>query len=171
MRETIWNGKLLVIVCLLVVAAIGLGACQAGATPAATSTPAPQSTAEPTEATTPTEVPTEAPTEAPQEEATPAQANTVQVGLTEYTIDMPSSLPAGPTTFEVTNNGTFNHNFEIEGQGIEQVFDTNLQPGETRTVQVDLAVGTYDVYCPVDGHADRGMRLELTVGGESYSSY
>jgi uncharacterized cupredoxin-like copper-binding protein len=91
------------------------------------------------------------------------QQQTVQVGLTEYQINMPNEVSAGMITFEVTNNGTVEHNFEIEGQGIEQVFDQNLQPGETRSMTVELQPGTYEVYCPVGDHAEQGMRLELTV--------
>lgn len=89
----------------------------------------------------------------------------VEVTLTEYKIAMPSSLPAGSVTFEVTNRGKRDHNFEVEGQGIEKEFEQNLKPGETRTMQVDLAPGTYRVYCPVKGHAERGMSLQLTVTG------
>lgn len=92
-----------------------------------------------------------------------AQENTIEVGLREFSIDMPGSIPAGMTTFEVTNNGTFEHNFHLEGQGIDQVFDTNLQPGESRTMQVDLQPGAYDVYCPVGNHREQGMSLELVV--------
>lgn len=94
-----------------------------------------------------------------------AGGTVVEVTLTEWRIDMPPSLPAGMTTFEVTNAGTFVHNFRIVGQGIEKQFDSNLQPGETNTMQVELKAGSYEVDCPVAGHADQGMRLELTVTG------
>lgn len=86
-----------------------------------------------------------------------------QAGLVEYNIEMIASLPAGPNTFEVTNEGTIDHNFEIEGQGIEKMFDTNLSPGETRTMQVDLEAGDYEVYCPVGNHREQGMSISLTV--------
>lgn len=99
--------------------------------------------------------------ETPAEEGVPVMVSLAE--LTEFAIDMPASLPAGPTTFEVTNDGTIEHNFEIEGEGIEEVFETNLQPGETRTMEVDLAPGTYKVYCPVEGHEEQGMVTELTV--------
>ncbi|HBY97370.1 MAG TPA: hypothetical protein DEP84_26090, partial [Chloroflexi bacterium] len=92
-----------------------------------------------------------------------AGGNVVTVTLTSFHIDMPMTLPAGSTTFEVTNAANIEHNFEIEGQGLEKVFDSNLQPGETRKMQVDLQPGTYEVYCPVDNHAEQGMKLELTV--------
>jgi plastocyanin len=87
----------------------------------------------------------------------------VEVRLTEFAIQMPTTVPPGSVTFSVTNAGTMEHNFEVEGQGIETKFDTNLKPGETRSLEVDLAAGTYMVYCPVDDHKARGMRLELKV--------
>ena len=90
-------------------------------------------------------------------------SNTVLVSLTEFEIDMPDSIPAGPTTFEVTNNGTVEHNFEVEGQGVEEELETNLQPGETGTLEVDLQPGTYEIYCPVADHEGQGMSLTLTV--------
>ncbi len=67
------------------------------------------------------------------------------------------------TAFRVTNNGTLEHNFEIAGDGINNFFDTNLKPGDTRTMVVDLKPGTYRVWCPVNGHAQLGMDMQLTV--------
>jgi len=94
---------------------------------------------------------------------TATAAATVAVALNEFTIEMPAELSAGPTTFEITNAGTVEHNFEIEGQGIEEELPENLAPGESGTLEVDLQPGAYEVYCPVGNHADEGMRLELTV--------
>ena len=99
------------------------------------------------------------------EEAPAGAANPVDVELVSFEIHMPESIPAGPTAFTVTNSADIAHNFEIEGQGIEEAFESDLQPGETRTMQVDLQPGTYEVYCPVDGHREQGMELELTVTG------
>jgi hypothetical protein len=89
----------------------------------------------------------------------------VEVSLTEFAIDMPTTLPAGPTTFVVSNNGSFEHNFEIESEelGIEVALAANLAPGETATLEVDLPAGTYEVYCPVGNHREQGMEVELTV--------
>lgn len=91
------------------------------------------------------------------------QDDTVDVGLIEFQIEMPSTLPAGRTIFEVTNRGTAAHNFELERGEEEHSFPQDLQPGETRTLEVDLQEGTYEVYCPVADHEERGMALELTV--------
>jgi uncharacterized cupredoxin-like copper-binding protein len=93
----------------------------------------------------------------------PSSSSTVDVTLTEFKIEMPQTLPAGPTTFVVKNAGAANHNFEIQGQAINQVFPSNLKPGETQTMQVDLEAGTYRVWCPVDSHAAQGMDMQLTV--------
>ena len=87
----------------------------------------------------------------------------IEVEESEYQINMPSSIAAGPVIFRVTNNGEQEHNFEVEGQGIEEEFETNLLPGETRDLELNLQPGTYEVYCPVENHAEEGMRLELTV--------
>jgi uncharacterized cupredoxin-like copper-binding protein len=38
-----------------------------------------------------------------------------------------------------------------------------LNPGETKTLLVELKPGTYEVYCPVPGHKPHGMSLDLTV--------
>ena len=87
----------------------------------------------------------------------------VEVTLTDFRIDMPATLPAGPTTFQITNAGKSEHNFEVEGQGIETELAQNLQPGESGTLEVDLRPGTYHVYCPVANHEERGMEMELMV--------
>jgi uncharacterized cupredoxin-like copper-binding protein len=87
----------------------------------------------------------------------------VEVTLTEYKIEMPASVSAGPTTFKVTNTGKDTHGFEIEGNGIEKALKPRLKKGESGSLQVDLKPGTYEVYCPVLGHKRRGMSLNLTV--------
>jgi len=87
----------------------------------------------------------------------------VEVKLTEYKIEMPASVGAGATTFEVTNTGEETHGFEIEGNGVEKALKTRLKKGESGSLQVDLKPGTYKVYCPVYGHKKRGMSLDLTV--------
>jgi uncharacterized cupredoxin-like copper-binding protein len=87
----------------------------------------------------------------------------VEVKLAEFTIEMPTTAPPGGLTFSVTNAGTTEHNFEVEGQGIQKKFDTNLKPGETRNLQVELPAGTYKVYCPLENHKERGIQLELKV--------
>lgn len=91
------------------------------------------------------------------------------VQLREFTIE-PSSFTAnvGDTVrFNVANQGTREHNLELEleSAGIEQVlFPANLQPGESGTVEFTFTEpGTWEFYCPVDQHRDRGMIASVEI--------
>jgi uncharacterized cupredoxin-like copper-binding protein len=105
------------------------------------------------------------PAAAEEEEAPAAAGEMVDVSLFEWGIDMPTTLSAGTITFNVTNDGTLPHNFEVEGRGIEEELPANLEPGESGTLELTLEPGTYEVYCPVGegSHRQQGMELELTV--------
>jgi len=133
-------------------------------------TPVPSATATPT---TPTPAATPAaptaspragapsPTPSPLPGAVTGQA--VQVSLEEFKISLdPSTVQAGTVRFVVTNNGTVVHSFEIKGDGIDQK-TSNLNPGRSETMQIDLQPGSYDTWCPIDGHKDLGMYAQLTV--------
>ncbi len=95
-----------------------------------------------------------------------AEMDSVEVTLIDGEIQMLETLPAGMTTFVITNSGDAVHNFEIEGDGIEEVLEDDLEPGESALMEVDLEPGTYEVYCPVADHAEEGMRMTLTVTEE-----
>jgi hypothetical protein len=97
---------------------------------------------------------------------TPAVDN-VAVVINDNSIDLPDSLRAGPTTFEVTNRGTERHSLAIarEGGEAEADLDTELGPGETATLEYDLKEGQYTVYCPMDQHKD-SLTRRLTVVAE-----
>jgi len=94
----------------------------------------------------------------------PEAAKTVEVHLTETAIQMPTTLPAGKTTFEVVNTGTAVHGFSVEGPSGQAVVP-NVAPGKMASVQIILNPGTYRVISPVD--ADKGgmaMALNVTQG-------
>jgi plastocyanin len=107
------------------------------------------------------------------EEATPDEASgpagsgeVVEIALSDFAIQPGSfSLEPGTYTFRVVNDGDTVHALEVEGPGGE-VETGDLQPGDSADLDVDLTQsGDYEVYCPVDGHRDRGMEATLTVGG------
>ena len=89
---------------------------------------------------------------------------TIQVSATDFAFD-PADLTAEPgeIAFELTNDGEAPHALEIEGNGVEEESDT-IDPGASTTLTVDLEAGTYEIYCPVGDHKDRGMVGTLTVG-------
>lgn len=90
----------------------------------------------------------------------------VAIGETEYALDpsSPQVDQSGTVTIRVTNNGKIDHALEVEGQGIEEETET-IKPGESAELTVDLSKqGSYEIYCPVDGHRGLGMEGTLTVG-------
>ena len=68
---------------------------------------------------------------------------------------------AGKVTFKFDNPSGVPHAFEVEGNGVEEETDTITQ--SDASVTVDLKPGTYEYYCPVDGHKAAGMKGTLTV--------
>ena len=105
------------------------------------------------------------------EEATTDQAasgggggETVDVSLVDVAIEpTDGTAAAGTVTFAVSNDGQTVHNLEVEGNGVEEELEPDLQPGDSGELTVDLASGTFEWYCPVGNHADMGMEGELTV--------
>jgi uncharacterized cupredoxin-like copper-binding protein len=95
-----------------------------------------------------------------------AGGQSLAIGEMEYSLD-PSTAQvdqAGTVTITVTNNGTIDHALEVEGQGVEEETDT-IAPGESADLTVDLSkTGSYEIYCPIDGHREKGMEGTLTVG-------
>lgn len=134
-------------------------------TPVATA--AEQEAPEPPEPTDIPETPTAAPTPSPTVPWTPDSAaptgEVIEVGLYEYTIDMPTQLPAGPVTFFITNFGSLTHSFAIEGPGIDEQLTRELEPGQSGAFTVHLQPGSYAVISPTPGDRDNGMSLVLTV--------
>jgi len=90
-------------------------------------------------------------------------ASPVEVRLSEYSIDMPHTLPAGPTSFLVRNEGKKNHSFKIEGPGITGMLEKPIGPGATSTLTLTLQPGDYKVYCPIGSHETKGMTMTLKV--------
>ncbi|MEU5591444.1 copper-binding protein [Streptomyces sp. NPDC020298] len=103
--------------------------------------------------------------------ATPSQAGkpagtTVTVRLTEYRLALSSkTFKAGDYTFVAENDGHIVHSLEIEGPGGEMRLSHGLQPGQSAQLKVMLKKGSYELYCPVDGHKGLGMKTDITVGG------
>ena len=92
------------------------------------------------------------------------KAASVDVHLSEYAIKMPNTLPAGPTTFVVHNDGVKTHSFKIEGPGVDgTMLDKPVEPQATENLTVTLQPGEYKVYCPVGSHSVKGMTMTLTV--------
>lgn len=69
---------------------------------------------------------------------------------------------AGQVSFTYEDDGNLVHTLLIEGRS-----DFKLQvnsKGETAKASVELAPGTYTIYCDIAGHRAAGMQATLTVG-------
>lgn len=84
---------------------------------------------------------------------TTEEVDTVDVMLTEYSIDMPSTVPAGTVVFAVTNLGTEPHNIEITRQDTPGAGAGEMSP-DTETD-------------PTSPDADRGQTSPETEPGQA----
>jgi uncharacterized cupredoxin-like copper-binding protein len=95
-----------------------------------------------------------------------SSSNTVKVSEKEWSITVAGTqltkgqgnakVSSGTVTFDVTNDGSVAHAFEITGNGVDQKTDT-IQPGKSASLKVDLKAGKYEVFCPISGHKQLGM--------------
>ena len=97
---------------------------------------------------------------------TGASMQTIEIGESEFKLQ-PATVTVddpGVYTFHAVNNGSTDHALEIEGEGVEAETET-IAPGESADLEVTLEKGTYEMYCPVGDHEDRGMKGSVAVGG------
>ncbi len=119
--------------------------------------------------------------------ATTAPVAVVAVNLFEWVVEAPDLIDGGSVTFEVSNTGTFPHEFAIaRGDSYETLPQESngavdeaalgadwigrsdrVPPGETITVSFDLEPGNYVFLCNIasgpTSHASRGQVLSVTV--------
>ena len=74
------------------------------------------------------------------------------------------TVKSGDVTFTEQNTGQTAHSLEIEDvNGQDKELEGTVQPGQSRTLKVNLPPGKYEFYCPVDNHKEMGMQGEITV--------
>ena len=100
--------------------------------------------------------------------STTQAAETINVSLSDFKIDPanPRIAKAGQVAFRVKNDGGTVHSLEVEGPNGEAKLPSNLNPGQTGSLTVDLSKpGKYEWYCPIGKHREFGMEGEITVAG------
>src|SRR5713226_364854 len=92
-------------------------------------------------------------------------SGSVSIQLTEYKMTPATiTLDAGSFTFTATNAGTISHALELSGNGVDaHTPDFAFAPGHKEGFTVTLKPGTYQYFCPVDGHRGLGMQGTLVV--------
>jgi|HigsolmetaAR202D_1030399.scaffolds.fasta_scaffold39353_2 plastocyanin len=69
----------------------------------------------------------------------------------------------GPVTFHYVNEGSIVHTLVIEGVDRDVRLEVEHH-GDEATATVELAPGSYVIYCDVPGHREAGMEARLEVG-------
>lgn len=100
-------------------------------------------------------------------------ASTIDVSMTEYSFTLTengapvTSVPSGPVTFVITNNGSITHNFDlmnVPGVSAQQSDGMLLGAAGTQTLgPLNLPPGNFTYQCDVPEHAGYGMIGTLAV--------
>jgi plastocyanin len=94
-----------------------------------------------------------------------AGASKATIGVTEREFKISLSATqanAGPARFQIKNTGKFPHALAIAGHGVKARTKL-IKPGKSAVLLVTLQEGAYSVWCPVPGHAAKGMRASVVV--------
>lgn len=94
-----------------------------------------------------------------------AAGTAVQVTEKDFSISLArSTFTPGSYTFEVTNDGPSSHNLTVNGPGVDNTATSTLDAGSKGNVSVTFQKGSYELYCSIPGHKERGMDLTVHVG-------
>jgi plastocyanin len=92
----------------------------------------------------------------------PPEDGTVNVEARLFGFELSTDTAnAGPVTFVISNDEFLPHDFRLSGNGVDEQID-RLDQGETATLTLDLAPGTYTYMCTVEGHSEN-MHGTFTV--------
>jgi uncharacterized cupredoxin-like copper-binding protein len=128
-------------------AVLGLVAC-GGSTTSSTSSSTPSTAASPSAA------------------AGAASGQTVNLDESEFKLAPATlTLKPGTYTFHVTNKGSVTHALEVEGNGMDEQKTGSISAGQSADLKLTLKAGTYQMYCPIDGHRGLGMQGSIKVSG------
>jgi hypothetical protein len=93
----------------------------------------------------------------------------LSVKAKEWSLTLSKSDPIAPgeVIVELNNEGTDSHNLKLQG---EEEGDLPLEvseagPSEHRTARFTLHPGTYQLWCSLPEHRERGMSVTLQVAG------
>jgi glucose/arabinose dehydrogenase/plastocyanin len=105
---------------------------------------------------------TPAPTEAVAAGTRPEDRD-INISMSEWNLG-PSrtKVPAGKIRLVSENVGATAHALRVVGNGLD-VSTESFGPAESRSLEIVLNAGTYQLMCPIAGHEQQGMKATLTV--------
>jgi hypothetical protein len=94
------------------------------------------------------------------ESTTPFDGSTLNLVLGDYVIQGDLTAPAGPVRLLAITLGGIPHNVGIRGGRISG----EIKTGDSLTLDIGtLAPGTYQLYCDIVGHVEKGMVADLVI--------
>jgi plastocyanin len=93
-------------------------------------------------------------------------SSTASISETEFKLSPASASVKAGSAVTVKNDGKVTHALEIELPSGE-IRTKSLSPGASVDVKAPDKAGSYDMYCPIDHHKQKGMTGKLTVSGSS----
>ena len=99
-----------------------------------------------------------------------ASAQAARVTITEREFHLTLSkrtLAPGAVTLVIVNRGQLSHSLAIKGPGISRRIPGTIAPGKQRKLTLKLKSGKYSLWCPVAGHAAKGMKATIKVTGST----
>jgi plastocyanin len=104
----------------------------------------------------------------PKAKAPPPQSTALPTrsGVDEgeyYLTPTHTTVAAGTVELDPVNLGMDEHNLTIEDAQGNLVGLVTVEPGQTQTIDVQLAPGSYRLFCSLYNHAALGMNATLTV--------
>jgi uncharacterized cupredoxin-like copper-binding protein len=100
-----------------------------------------------------------------------ATVKTITVTEKEFHISLSARKGVvGADKFVIKNTGKYPHALAISGPGLKLKKTALIKPGKSATLSVTLKSGTYAIWCPVPGHAAKGMKTSVTVPAASGGS-
>ncbi len=87
----------------------------------------------------------------------------VDIVIRDGSIQMPAVVKEGWVTFRITNAGRDNHSLNAMGRKKVHALAIAIPPGRAVFLPIKLKEGVYTVWCPMEGHADTGESVALTV--------
>jgi hypothetical protein len=105
--------------------------------------------------------PAPAPTPTP---APPPLPSRTAVDLAEWRVSPAyRELAAGEVELNAANLGEDDHDLSIRDATDAKLETVALAPGQSASVRLTLAAGSYTLYCSLPGHEAAGMRAKVTV--------
>ncbi|MSQ33792.1 MAG: hypothetical protein EXR60_05175 [Dehalococcoidia bacterium] len=102
-------------------------------------------------------------TATPSAPTAPTGAHDIEITLQERSASASGMAHAGQVKLAIKNQGRFPHSLAISVGDQTRQLGSNIAPGGTGELTLELAAGEYTFWCPLPGHRQQGIEGRLRV--------